>query len=140
MAIAALDYGKARIGVALADDLGLMAHARPAIDATNRKAALASIAAFAKEEAITRFLVGLPLSMDGSAGAPASRARTFAQAVADATGCDVELIDERLSTVQARRQLRASGVSSRHERRQIDSVAACMLLQAWLDARIGDDR
>ena len=133
--MAALEFGKARIGVAGSDELGMMAHARPPIDGKNRKAYRNAIAALARAEQIDRFLVGLPVTMYGLEGDAAKRARAVAQDVADATGRDVELVDERLTTVQAKRELRASGVSSRDERGKIDGVAACILLQAWLDGR-----
>ncbi len=135
MRVAALDYGRARIGVAVADELGLFAHARPPISAEKKKAALAAIAALAKEERIDRFLVGLPLSLRGEAGASAERAEAFAHDVARATRCEVELVDERLTTVAAHRELRASGVSAKKSRGKVDGVAACLMLQAWLDAR-----
>ena len=135
MRAAALDFGKARIGLAVADELGLLAHPRPPLAAGSRKAALAALAALASAEKIERFVVGLPVTLSGEQGAAARRVRTFAQQVADATGCDVELWDERLTTVQAKRVLRDQGVSSRDERGVIDGVAACLILQAWLDAR-----
>jgi putative Holliday junction resolvase len=135
--VAALDPGKARIGVAVADELGMMAHPRSPVDASNLRSALAKIVALAQDEGITRFLVGLPVSLSGHEGQAAQKARGFAQKVADATGCDVELVDERLSTVQAQRSLRDSGVSSRDARGKIDGAAACVILQAWLDGHAG---
>ena len=103
MRTAALDFGKARIGVAVADELGVLAHPRPPVDASNLRAALLKIAAIARDEGIDRFVVGLPISLSGHEGQAAAKARVFAQKVADATGCDVEMIDERLSTVEAAR-------------------------------------
>ncbi len=133
MRVAALDHGKARIGVAVADELGVLAHPRPPIDARDRRRALAAIRELKEEEGITRFLVGLPLSLSGVEGTAAHSARAFAQTVADATGCEVELVDERLTTVEAQRALRTSGVAAKHQRQKVDGVAAAILLQAWLD-------
>ncbi len=133
--VAALDFGKARVGVAVTDDLGIYAHARPPFDGHNRKALLASIAALAKEARLERILIGLPLELSGDAGPAAERATAFAQQVADATGLDVELVDERLTTVEAAAQLRASGVSSREAKGRIDGVAAVVLLEAWLEGQ-----
>jgi len=82
-----------------------------------------------------RFVVGLPLDMKGGEGDAARQARRFAQRVADVTGREVELWDERLSTVQARRALEASEVRGRKVRQHIDEAAACAILQAWIDAR-----
>jgi putative Holliday junction resolvase len=133
MRVAALDFGKARIGVAVSDELGLLAHPRPFIPAKNRKAALAAVRRLKEEEAIERFLVGLPLRLGGEAGSTAAEVTRFAQEVCDQTGCEVELVDERLSTVQASRALRDGGLSSKDQRGRIDSAAAAVLLQAWLD-------
>lgn len=133
MRTAALDFGKARIGVAVADELGMLAHPRPPVDGSNLRAALAKITAIARDEGIDRFVVGLPVSLSGHEGPAAVKARVFAQKVADATGCEVEMIDERMSTIEAQRSLRDSGVSSRDSRGKIDGAAACVILQAWLD-------
>jgi putative Holliday junction resolvase len=59
----------------------------------------------------------------------------LAQAIADATSCDVELVDERLTTVQAQRALTDSGLSRRESRAHIDEASATAILQAWLDTR-----
>jgi putative Holliday junction resolvase len=132
---AAIDLGKARVGVAVADELGLFAHPRPFLDGRNRRALLDALAALAREEGVTRFLVGAPLELTGREGPAARRAADFARALADATGVDVELIDERLSTIEAARRLREGGVSGRRARERVDGAAAAVLLQAWLDAR-----
>ena len=108
--VAAINLGKARVGLAVTDELGLMAHTRPALDGRNKKALLASLAELAREEGITRFLVGLPLEMTGVEGPAARRARELAAALADAAGVPVELVDERLTTVEASRRLRDGGV------------------------------
>jgi putative Holliday junction resolvase len=133
--LAALDLGKARVGLAISDDLGLYAHARPALDGHNRRALLHALVEIARDEGVERFLVGLPLELGGGEGPAARRAIVFARQLADATGIEVELVDERLSTVEAARQLRASGKSARRSREHIDGVAAALLLEAWLEAR-----
>lgn len=145
--VAAIDLGDARVGLAVSDELGMFAHPRPALDGRSRKPLLAALAAFAREESVTRFLVGLPLDMSGAHGPRARKATEFAQALADATGLEVELVDERLTTVEAARQLRDSGAHVRERatnRRggrtaaragKIDTAAATVILQAWLDGR-----
>jgi putative Holliday junction resolvase len=133
--VVALDFGKARVGLAVSDELEAFAHPRPPLDGHNRKKLLEDLVRLAKELPVDRFLLGLPLDALGAEGPAASRATAFAQQLADATGVEVELVDERLSTVEAERQLRASGVSSRDMKARVDGVAAALLLQAWLDAR-----
>lgn len=133
--VAAIDLGKARVGVAVSDELGLYAHPRPFLDGKSRKALLGALSALAREEEITRFLVGLPLEMSGVEGSAARRAMEFAEELASATGLEVELIDERLTTVEASRNLRASGISARRGKRLVDGAAAAVLLQSFLDRR-----
>jgi putative Holliday junction resolvase len=134
-AVCALDLGAARIGVALTDDLGLMAHPRGVFAARPRPAFLAALKALVEAEGIRRIVVGFPLDMRGTEGEAARRARTLAQVIADTTGCDVELFDERLTTVEAKRALTASGVTGRKARAHIDEASAVTILQAWLDLR-----
>ncbi len=134
MRVVALDFGKARIGVAVSDELGLLAHPRPFLPAKNRKAVLSALRRLKEEEGVERFLVGLPLRLNGAAGTTADEVTRFAQDVCNATGCEVELVDERLTTVQASRALREGGLSSKEQREKIDSASAAVLLQAWLDA------
>jgi putative Holliday junction resolvase len=136
----ALDLGKARVGVAIDDELGAMAHPRGTLDGRDRKALLAALRALAKDEGIVRFVVGLPLDMSGAEGLAAREARATARQIADATGLPVELWDERLTTVQAQRELHASEVRGRKARARIDEAAACAILQSWLDARKGRRR
>jgi putative Holliday junction resolvase len=133
--ICALDLGAARVGVALSDDLGLMAHPRGVIAARPRPKLLAALREIVESESVGRIVVGFPLDMRGTEGEAARRARGLAQEIADATACDVELFDERLTTVQAKRALTASEVFGQKARERIDEASAVEILQAWLDAR-----
>jgi putative Holliday junction resolvase len=131
----ALDLGGARVGVAIDDELGSMAHPRGVLDGRDRPGLLRALAKLAEDEGIARFVVGLPLDMKGGEGEAARKARALAQDIADATGRDVELVDERLTTVQARRSLEASEVFGKKQKARIDEASATAILQAWLDAR-----
>jgi len=133
--VCALDLGGARVGVALSDDLGLMAHPRGFLAAKPRPKLLSRLREIVQQEGVGRFVVGLPLDMRGVEGEAARRARDLAQAIADATNVDIELFDERLTTVQAQRALTASEVKGAKARAHIDEASAVILLQAWLDAR-----
>ncbi len=135
MRVAAIDLGKVRAGVAVSDELGLMAHPRPPLDGRDLRGLIEALRALALAEGIERFVVGLPLDLRGGEGASAQRARRFAGHLADATGRDVELLDERLTTVEAARRMREGGTAAREGRARIDGAAAALLLQAWLDAR-----
>jgi len=133
----ALDLGAARVGVAIADELGMMAHPRGVLPGRDQAALVAALRKLADEEGITRFVVGLPLDMKGGEGDAAKRARALAQRIADETGRMVELWDERLTTVQAQRALAASEVRGKRAKERIDEAAACAILQAWLDREAG---
>jgi len=129
----ALDLGDVRVGVAIDDELGSMAHPRGVLDARDRGKLMRALKDLAESENVGRFVVGLPLDMKGGEGEAARKARAIAQEIANATGRDVELWDERLSTVQAARELRASDVRGKKAKARIDEASACMILQAWLD-------
>lgn len=122
-----------RVGLAIADELGLMAHPRPFLDGRSPEALLAHLVALAERERIDVFVVGVPRSLSGREGSGARRARAFARRLAERTGARVELADEWLTTQAAASRLRESGVRGRDQRARIDSAAAAVLLQTWLD-------
>jgi putative holliday junction resolvase len=132
--ICALDLGAVRIGVAISDELRLLAHPRGALAAKPRPKMLDALKDLVREENVKRIVVGFPLDMRGTEGEAARRARLLAQEIADATGIEVELFDERLTTVEAQRALTASGLKREKARARIDEAAAVTILQAWLDA------
>ena len=133
MRVAALDLGKARVGLAISDELGVLAHPRHPLDARNRRDLLRRIQDFAREEALARIVIGLPIETSGEEGPAARKARTFAEQVAEATGLPVTLWDERFTTSEATRLLHEGGQRARGMRGRIDGAAACILLQSWMD-------
>jgi putative Holliday junction resolvase len=133
--VLAIDLGSVRVGVAVSDELGLMAHPRPHLAGGDAKRLLAELAKLAAEEEVERFLIGLPRHLNGSEGRGARDARRFAAALERATGLPVTLVDEWLSTREAHARLREGGHNQREARSRVDSAAAAVLLQSWLDAR-----
>ncbi len=133
----ALDLGKARVGVAVADELGLLAHVRPALDGRDKKRLLAALTELVREEGVGLFIVGLPLDMSGEAGPMAAKVEGLAREIQAATGISVELFDERWTTVEASRKLRQGGVDGRRQKGLVDGVAAAVMLQSWLDRKAG---
>lgn len=129
--------GGVRVGVAVADELGLLAHPRETLDGRDEGKLLAALSALVRDEGIERVVVGLPLDMKGHEGDAAKRVRALADRIERATGVPVELWDERLSTVQAKRALDASAVKGRRQRERIDAAAAVTILQAWMDRERG---
>jgi len=131
----ALDLGRARIGVAIDDELGSMAHARGVLDARDRPAWLAKLREIIADEGVGRIVVGLPLDLRGHEGDAARNARVQAQVIADATGLDVELFDERMTTMAAARSLSASGVHGKKAKARIDEASAVEILESWQRAQ-----
>lgn len=130
-----LDFGTKTIGVAASDALGLTAQTVTTIRRTNLKADLAALKGLVHEYEVERFVVGLPLNMDGTEGPRAEATRKFVDALTQALGLPVELWDERLSTVAAQRTLLEADLSRAKRREVIDQMAAQFILQGWLDAR-----
>jgi putative Holliday junction resolvase len=133
MRAAAIDLGAVRVGLAVADDLGLLAHPRPFLDGKDQVGLLRRLKALQAEEQIDVFVLGLPRELSGREGPAAKRARAFAERLGRATPARVELYDEWLSTREAAGRLRAQGLNAKQQRGRIDSAAAALLLQSWLD-------
>ncbi len=130
-----IDLGRARIGLALADDVLRSARPLGAVERRSESADLGAIGELARDYEVTRAVVGLPLNMDGTEGPSARLARAFAPRLSEALGVPVELFDERLSTFEAEDRLRARGVSARDMKSMVDAEAAAVILQGWLDGR-----
>jgi len=128
-----VDLGRARIGLALADEVLRTARAHSMVARRSDAADLAAIGEVAREYEVTRAVLGLPLNMDGSEGLSARFARGFAAKLGEALGVPVELQDERLSTFEASDRLRGQGLSARDQKGLIDAESAAVILQAWLD-------
>jgi putative Holliday junction resolvase len=131
----AIDYGSKRIGLALSDPTGTLARPLPFLPAKADARLAREIAELARREQATLILLGLPRHMNGSLGESAAAVQAFAAVLEKTTPVRIQLVDERLSTVQAGRQLRESGRDARAQRGLIDSEAAAVLLQGHLDAQ-----
>jgi putative Holliday junction resolvase len=135
MRILAIDYGSQRIGLALSDPTGTLARPLPFVPAKGDAKLAREIIELAKTHEVHLFILGLPRNMDGTSGEAAAKVQAFAEIFRQATTTPLKLIDERLSTVQASRQLQESGKNTRKQRGQIDSESACVLLQGYLDSQ-----
>lgn len=132
-----IDLGEKRIGVALSDSAGTMATPYEVVHRSgSRTRDHERIAALAEEAGAELLVVGLPLSLDGSKGPAARAVEAEVEELSVQVGLPVELWDERLSTVEATRRLRAAGVRGPKRRHVIDQVAATVILQSWLDANL----
>jgi putative holliday junction resolvase len=133
--ILALDLGKRRIGLAVSDELGLTAQGLETLQRTNIREDLARLAKLVSESNVTLILMGNPLHMSGHEGRGTEHARDFGARLQAATSIPVQLWDERLTTVQAQRVLRESGVSIEKRAQAVDRLAAVILLESFLDSR-----
>jgi putative Holliday junction resolvase len=132
--ILALDVGKRRIGVAISDELGLTAQGLETLERKNNREDYAALARVAAEKRVSMLLVGNPVNMSGREGRQAEWARQFATGLEAHTGLPVKMWDERLTTAEAERVLRQSGISIRKRARAVDRLSAVLLLQSYLDA------
>jgi len=131
--ILAVDWGWARIGLAVSDDLGLTAQGLGTFPRVSETQALDAIATHVHALGVEAVVVGLPRNMDGSDGPSAEAARAFAQALEERFRLPVHLWDERLTTLAAERMLVGAGVRRRARRGLVDQVAATLILQGFLD-------
>ena len=129
--ILGIDFGRARIGLAISDELRLLAH--PLETLPGNKDTAKKIAEIIRERKIDKIVVGVPRHMSGEIGEAAKEALEFANKLRAQVPCPVETWDERLTTVAAERALRGAGKKSRKTRNIIDQVAAQMILQGYLD-------
>ena len=131
----ALDIGTRRIGVAVSDSGGTVATPYEVVHRSGDRASdHRRIAALVDEAGAEVVVVGMPLSLDGSVGPAAQAVFDEIDQLRATVGAEVVTWDERLSTVQAERSLRAGGVRKGKRRGVVDQVAATVILQSWLDA------
>jgi putative Holliday junction resolvase len=133
-----VDVGKARVGVARCDPDGLLA--TPIETLTRDERTVPAVLAHAAELEAIELVVGLPLSLSGADTASTTDARDLAAQLAAASELPVRLVDERLSTVTAHRQLQAGGRRAKSSRSVVDQVAAVIILQNALDTERMSDR
>jgi putative Holliday junction resolvase len=136
--ILALDLGKRRIGLALSDPLGITAQGLPTLERTNIREDLAALSKIAAEHEVRFILIGHPLHMSGREGRQAEYTREFAERLRTRTGLEVRFWDERLTTVEAQRVLRESGIGIEKRAKAVDRLAAQILLQSFLAAQASE--
>lgn len=139
MRVLALDVGDKRIGVALSDPTNLLASPLTTVRRAGGPSDLPSdveeVARLAAEHDVREIVIGLPLSLSGRPGAQAARVAQFARALAQRVAIPIVTVDERYSSVQAERLLRESGIEPSRNKARVDSAAAAVILQAYLDAK-----
>jgi putative holliday junction resolvase len=129
--ILALDFGRARIGAAISDELQLLAHPLETIPVNEKT--LSRIGELISQKKIDHIVIGVPRQMNGQIGLAATEVLQFVEKLRAILPCPVVTWDERLTTVAAHRALRDAGKKTRQTRGYVDQVAAQMILQSYLD-------
>ena len=137
MRVLGLDVGERRIGVAVSDPLGLTAQRLTVLERSGERADVEAICALIDQHDVSSVVVGLPLTMRGAHGPQAQRVTSFAQALRRQSAVPVELVDERLTTVQGEHMLLSTDTSRRRRKQVIDQVAAQLILQHYLETQRG---
>ncbi len=134
MKIMGLDYGEARTGVALSDELGMMAHGLESIEHKgNDKKLLERICEIIKANKVSKIVIGYPLNMNATKGPRVEKTDAFIKKLEKETGLPVEKIDERLTTVAAHKTMTLLGVSAEKKKKIVDTISAEYILQMYLD-------
>lgn len=131
----ALDVGSRRIGLALSDPTALIATPRGVLTRRGGAHDRDAVRQLVEAEGVDTLVVGHPVAPDGGEGRAAQAARALGEALARELGLILVLWDERMTTVESEATLRELGYSRRRRRQRIDSMAACLILQEYLDSR-----
>ncbi|HWY56755.1 MAG TPA: Holliday junction resolvase RuvX [Terriglobales bacterium] len=131
-----LDVGSKRIGVAISDLLGITAQGLETIQRKNKRLDFDQLGKVIHDYEVTEIVVGYPLRMSGAEGIQAEKIKRFAEEVRQRFPVPVHLWDERLSSAQANRLLRETEMSIKRRGQVVDQMAAVLILQSWMDARI----
>jgi len=133
--ILALDHGTRRIGVAVSDELGMIAQPLEFIPAEPFAMLLERLKEIIRSKQVELILVGMPRNMNGSYGPAALKVQEFVAVLKDAVTIPIQTLDERLTSVQAHRLLTEAEVGGRQRKGKVDKSAAAILLQSYLDSR-----
>jgi len=132
--ILALDHGTKRIGIAISDELKMIAQPVDFIPAEPFAGFLTRLRELVREKEVELILVGMPRNMDGSYGPAALKVREFVTVLKDAVTIPIQTWDERLTSAQANRLLIEGDVSRKDRKEKVDKMAAAILLQSYLDS------
>lgn len=132
MRIMAIDYGDQRIGLAVSDERAILVGDAWTMKEWNMERAVKRIGKLVTERNIDKLVLGLPKNMDGTEGPRAAISREFAELLRQETGLEVVLWDERRSSIEAHAILHANGRKEKDHRKNVDAVAASLMLEGYL--------
>ena len=133
MRILGVDYGDARTGLSVSDATGLLAGSPSVIHEWNYDKLLDKLCSYIRQNKIEQVVLGYPKNMDGSVGERARKCEALAAAIEEHAGTPVVLWDERRTTVAAHQILHDRGKKAKKHRKEVDAVAASLILQGYLD-------
>ena len=133
--VLALDVGDRRIGVAASDPTGSLASPVTTIERTDEVTDIEAVLELVSQHEAVEIVVGMPFTLSGEKGTQARKVEGFKRSLARQSSVPVTVIDERLSSVEAERLLRASGKKPSRHRALVDAAAAAVILQSYLDSR-----
>lgn len=135
MVILSVDLGKARTGLAICDKTEMLATPLAQIHEKNTEHLLDKVSSVAIARQVEMIIVGLPKNMDGTEGDSAKAAREFASKLKEKTKLLVRMQDERGTTITAHKYLNATNTRGMKRKNVVDSVAATIILQNYLDSK-----
>lgn len=140
MRILGIDYGEKRIGLAVSDELGITARGIAVLERKSKKVDLEAIAAVVSQYGVDTIVIGYPLRFDGSAGIQCEKVDRFSKALREAIPVPIIAWDETLSTKEAEKLMRKTGVKRKNKRGMVDRIAAAFILQDYLNkkTRLGE--
>jgi putative Holliday junction resolvase len=137
MRILGIDHGTKRVGLAISDEMAMIAQPLEFVAAQPEAKLFAHIAEIVAQRNIGEIVIGMPRNMDGSFGPAAEKVREFITALQQAVTVPIKTWDERLTSVQANRLLIEGGVRRAQRKEKVDQTAAAILLQSYLDRASG---
>ena len=132
MRIMGIDYGDARTGLAVSDEMNILVGEAWTLNEWNPERVADVIALEAQKRNVGRLVLGLPKNMDGSEGPRAEKCRDFAELLRSKTDIELVMWDERRSSIEAHAILHANGKKEKKHRKTVDAVAASLILEGYL--------
>lgn len=132
MRLMGIDFGDARVGIALSDPLGMMAQGYKTIKNDGTQQLFVEIQSIIKEKEVTKIVVGLPKNMDNSEGFRADATKAFAKTLSTYTDIPIEYSDERLTTVSAHGMLSEMNVRGKKRKGAVDTLSAALILETYM--------
>ena len=130
-----IDYGDARVGIALSDPLGMLAQRYTTLENTGNRKLVEQIAQLVKEKQVEQIVIGLPKNMDGSEGFRAEATYAFAERLKTVTDAKISFWDERLTTVAAHGYLSELNVRGKKRKASVDAVSAELILEGFMRSK-----